>query len=80
MPTYDYHCPQNGREVAVFHAMSMRLETWGELCDVASIDVGETSPSAPVQRQIGTGIALPRRPSQMSGFGGSCCGTHGCGD
>lgn len=80
MPTYDYYCPANGREVSVFHAMSLRLGTWGELCDLASIDIGETEREAPVQRQIGTGIVFPSTPSQLTGFGAGCCGTHGCGD
>ncbi|MEM7227580.1 MAG: zinc ribbon domain-containing protein [Planctomycetota bacterium] len=80
MPTYDYVCPTNGREVAVFHAMSTRLATWGELCDLASIDVGETARSAPVERQIGTGFVLAKRPDQLAGLDGGCCGVHGCGD
>ena len=33
MPTYDYLCAENGRVVAVFHGMSTRIATWGELCD-----------------------------------------------
>jgi hypothetical protein len=80
MPTYEYLCPENGRVVAVFHAMSTRIATWGELCDQAAIDAGPTPHDAPVQRQIGAGFAMTRRPGQLSGFGGGCCGEHGCGD
>lgn len=80
MPTYDYHCPENGREVAVYHAMSERITTWGELCDRASIDAGRTPRESPVQRQIGAGIVMARKPDQLSRFGARCCGTHGCGD
>lgn len=80
MPTYDYYCPENGREVAVFHAMRVRLATWGELCDLASVDVGQTAPDTPVQRRIGTGIVMAQRPDQLAGHGAGCCGLHGCGD
>lgn len=80
LPTYDYYCPENGREVAVFHGMSTRLGTWGELCDLAAIDAGPTRRDAPVQRRIGAGVVMARRPDRLSGFGGGCCGTHGCGD
>lgn len=80
MPTYDYHCPENGRQITVFHAMSVRLATWGELCDMASVDVGQTARESPVKRQIGAGIVLTRRPDQLSSFGAGCCGLHGCGD
>jgi len=77
MPTYDYHCPENGREVEVFHAMSVQIATWGELCDLASIDVGQTARESPVQRQIGTGFAMTR--NQVSCSGQKCCGSKGCG-
>lgn len=80
MPTYDYYCPENGREVTVYHAMSERLTTWAELCDRASIDAGETTFESPVQRLIGTGVVMTRRPEQLSGHGAGCCGMQGCGD
>ena len=44
MPTYDYYCPGNGKTIEVFHGISRKLETWGELCELAGEDVGETSP------------------------------------
>ncbi len=78
MPTYDYYCPENGREVAVFHAMSAQIATWGELCDLASIDVGQTARESPVQKQIGMGIVLMRGP--VSCTGPSCCSNNSCGD
>lgn len=84
MPTYDYFCPKNGRDVSVFHSMGSRIETWGELCEAAALDAGETPADTPVERKIGTGIVMTRQPHQLSGFGGggggTCCGTHGCGD
>jgi len=80
MPTYDYYCPENGRVVVAFHAMSVQIETWGELCELASIDTGQTAKESPVHKQIGAGIAMVRRPDQLSGMGGGCCGLDGCGD
>ncbi len=79
MPTYDYVCPENGRELSVFHAMSERIATWGELCDLASTDIGETARTAPVERQIGTGHVLPPRSNKDLGLsGGGCCSGTGC--
>ncbi|MEO0586277.1 MAG: zinc ribbon domain-containing protein [Planctomycetota bacterium] len=80
MPTYEYVCETNGREIAVFHPMSTRLKTWGELCDLAAVDPGTTDHDAPVQRRIGAGITMARNPGELSGYGGSCCGEAGCGD
>ncbi|MEM6750843.1 MAG: zinc ribbon domain-containing protein [Planctomycetota bacterium] len=80
MPTYNYACPQDGRDVAVFHGMSSRLSIWGEVCDLASIDPGATPRDTPVERKIGAGVVMAPRPDPMSGAGGSGCGVHGCGD
>ena len=38
MPTYDYHCPANGRVVEVSHKIAEKVATWGELCRKAGID------------------------------------------
>jgi len=79
MPTYDYVCPENGREVSVFHAMSARITTWGELCDMASVDVGKTDREAPVERLLGTGHVLAPRSGKNLGIGGGgCCTGPGC--
>ena len=80
MPTYDYVCPENGRELSVFHAMSVRISTWGELCDLASADVGQTQRESPVERLLGTGHVLPPRSGKTLGIGGGggCCSGPGC--
>lgn len=52
MPSYDYHCPTNGRVVEVKHRMSESLGTWGEVCEKAGLELGETPPEAPVERWI----------------------------
>ena len=79
MPTYDYICPENGHEVSVFHAMSVRISTWGELCELASVDVGQTKPESPVERLLGTGHVLRPRSGKALGIGGGgCCSGSGC--
>ena len=54
MPRYDYHCDANGLTVEVVHSISEKLETWGELCERAGIDVGETAVDAGVRKVITT--------------------------
>ena len=79
MPTYDYVCPKNGRVLSVFHAMSERIATWGELCDRAPAEVGETDRTAPVERLIGTGHVLAPKSGKDLGFGGGgCCSGQSC--
>lgn len=52
MPFYDYFCESNGRTVEVFHAMSVKLSAWGEVCRYAGIDTGPTPADAPVIRML----------------------------
>ena len=79
MPTYEYLCPENGQEVSVFHAMSTRITTWGELCEAAAIELGRTEPEAPVERLLGTGHVLAPRSGRNLGIGGGgCCSGSGC--
>ena len=78
MPTYDYLCPENGRELSVFHAMSIRVATWGDLCDLAEVDAGNTDRATPVERRMGTGFVLSPKSGKPSGFGGGCCSGGGC--
>lgn len=81
MPTYEYHCPENGQTVSVFHGIRDRLHTWGEVCEMASIHVGVTSPDEMVERVIGAGSFFVKRPGQLANpVSGGCCGTHGCSD
>jgi hypothetical protein len=57
MPLYEYHCEVNDTYVEVVHGMSVRFETWGELCDSAKIELGETPADTPVKKLIGSGNA-----------------------
>ena len=50
MPAYDYHCEANGRTVEVNHTMTTMLHTWGELCDAADLEVGNTPVDTPLRR------------------------------
>ncbi len=51
MPTYDYYCADNGQTLEVRHKMSESLTTWEQLCSLAGVPLGDTSPQAPVVRQ-----------------------------
>ena len=52
MPLYQYYCEENDRIVEVSHTVDAKLTTWGEVCFVAQISLGETDPMAPVKRVI----------------------------
>ena len=59
MPSYDYRCDHNGQVVEVTHRMSEKLETWGEVCERAGIETGDTPADTPVVRLISGGTILP---------------------
>lgn len=54
MPRYDYYCEANQLTVEVVHPISRKLNTWGEVCELAGIDVGDVSGTADVRRIITT--------------------------
>ena len=66
MPLYDYFCEENGVTLEVVHGMSQRFETWGQLCEYAKAELGDTPADTPVQRLIGGGSAVnaPVTPSK----------------
>lgn len=80
MPKYDYLCPSNGQTVEVSHSMSATLETWGQVCDAAGIEPGQTPRDARVVRALGGAMAITSRRGGTDGggedFGG---GGHSCG-
>lgn len=81
MPTYDYRCEANGKVLEVKHAMSMEIHNWGELCDLAGIEPGDTPATAPVKR-LPTGGNVVSKSSLGSAppcASGPCCGGGGCG-
>ncbi|MBN1377940.1 MAG: zinc ribbon domain-containing protein [Gammaproteobacteria bacterium] len=76
MPSYDYHCPANDRTVEAKHRMSETISTWGELCENAGIDPGNTDLKSPVEKvftccQVSTRSATPELPC-----GRSKCACH----
>lgn len=83
MPTYDYHCDANGQTLEVNHRMSEKMLNWGELCERAGTDPGETPLSSPVKR-LATGGQVVRSSTLKSSneppcaVGGGCPG-GGCG-
>lgn len=81
MPSYDYHCPDNGQVVEVKHRISELLKTWGEVCDKAGIEPGATPADAPVEKLItGGGIVKSNSMGSMPPCNtGPCCGGGGCG-
>ena len=77
MPSYDYFCDTNGRTLEVSHSMSLTLKTWGDICDTAHIDVGNTPKEAPLRRifstpQIATGNTKDQVTTQVP------CQPQGC--
>ena|SRR3972149_4907756 len=52
MPRYDYFCEANGRTIEATHPNNVMLKTWGEICYVAQIPLGDTDPLAPVQKLV----------------------------
>ena len=52
MPTYEYRCATNGHVIEVKHRMSESISTWGELCQLAEVALGDTEISAPVEKVI----------------------------
>ena len=58
MPMYDYQCEANGEIIEVVHGMSVKFSTWGELCEHAGRDLGDTPADTPVTRLVGGGSAI----------------------
>lgn len=87
MPSYDYHCPSNGKTVEVEHKIAERIATWGELCRRAGVPLAGTPANAKVQKLI-TGGSIVRsaalgskmeRPCDTGPCGAPACGGGGCG-
>lgn len=83
MPTYDYFCPANEQTVEVQHSFSTTISNWGELCEKAGVEPGNTPGETPVERVISGGTLLVNKPSSKAepkvGGGGGCgsgCGCH----
>ena len=74
MPHYEYRCATNGHTVEVRHGMHQRLETWGEVAQLAECDPGNTPTDAPVERIMSAPVPLARAGGSqaMQGCGSGC--------
>ncbi len=83
MPTYDYFCETNGQRVEVAHKMSESINSWGELCQRAGIEPGETSLDTPVRKVISGGAVIGssalKNPEPPPSCGSGGCGGGMCG-
>ena len=78
MPYYEYRCAANGRTVEVRHAMSERLETWGQVTAAAGLERGETPVDAPVERLMSM-ASVGHAEHASSSSAGPGPGFGGCG-
>ncbi len=81
MLTYEYFCEENQQTLQVRHGMTESLKTWGELCQAAGVDTGETPATTPVERLISGGLMLiansdsaERSGPPLPMYGSGCCG------
>jgi hypothetical protein len=70
MPAYDYFCEANGQTIEVVHTIHASLTTWGEVCYVAQIPLGDTDPLSPVRKVISApAISIPTGNSELKSVG-----------
>ncbi|MDA0788156.1 MAG: zinc ribbon domain-containing protein [Proteobacteria bacterium] len=71
MPRYDYFCEDNGRTVELVHSMSLKVDTWGDVCRMAGINPGTTAPQARVRKVFKTApmANTPVGDSDLKGHG-----------
>lgn len=70
MPVYSYICQANGRTLEVLHPMSGKVVNWGELCELAGIEPGDTPPDAPVEKLLfAPEISTPAGNSRLKDLG-----------
>jgi len=76
MALYDYYCEANDRTVEVRHGMSESVKNWGDLCELAGIDAGDTPLDAPLRKLMGAPV--PMTGSSTGSDSAPACGTGGC--
>ena len=70
MPFYDYFCPKNKQTIEVKHEISIKLKTWGELCELSKTDPGITPLNSPVERLISAPeVSTPTTNSKLKELG-----------
>lgn len=82
MPTYDYRCEANNKVYEVKHAMALSPKNWGELCQIAGMDLKGIPANTPVSKVLNTGAVVrsgalknPEAPPCMTG---GCAGGGAC--
>ena len=81
MPTYDYLCEANGVQLEVRHTMQEQITSWGDLCELAGVDAGDTPLDTPVKKLITAAAVVnrstlsnPEPPCGGGGCSGGSCG------
>jgi predicted nucleic acid-binding Zn ribbon protein len=78
MPTYDYLCENNGVRLEVQHKIEQTLSTWGDLCQLAGVNPGDTPLDAPVKKLITAAAVVNSsalsNPEPACASGGCCPG------
>lgn len=74
MPMYDYHCAANDQTVQVTHRMSEDIKTWGDVCSLAKVALGDTPGDSPVARVLLGSNFIRRKAMGSDSFGGSAYG------
>jgi predicted nucleic acid-binding Zn ribbon protein len=74
MPTYDYLCAANGRVVEVQHRMSEEVTTWGDLCQRAGLETGDTPADATVEKTFTRASVMQSANVGSNSSGGSAFG------
>lgn len=84
MPTYDYRCEANNRVIEVKHGMNESLSTWGDLCEKAGVEPGNTPLDTAVVRLVSgghlvtssSGLSDAPAPCASGACGGGFCGLN----
>ncbi len=77
MPTYDYRCEANQEVYEVKHSLSLKAETWQELCDIGDLDPGTIAPETKVTRLIGGSSVV--KSNALKNPEPACGKPNGCG-
>lgn len=86
MPIYEYHCARANKTIEVVHSCSTAISTWGQLCEIAGIDIGQVPVDSPVDKLMASKVAvhgnahnksaLKQVPVRTGCCGGGCRSNH----
>lgn len=75
MPTFDYHCPANGRTLEVMHPLDKAPGNWGDLRRMAGIEDDPHLDEKSVERLYSFGAVV----SRLGEVAPEGCGRPECG-